>query len=74
MIKDIILSACAAFVLVNVLEWQYLMRINRKPLNCAVCLSGWIFLLLHFLPDQYDIPFYMCAAMVSLIIIEKAIK
>jgi len=62
--KEILLSACGAVVLVNNIQIHLLIKVNRKPLNCICCMAGWLCLLLTF--DKYywrEIPFMMAAAM-----------
>lgn len=70
-----VLYACAiAFVWVDILQipFRFKQKLNFKPLNCQVCLSGWITLILtgfHWIV----IP-YMCLAMVIQIILSGIIK
>jgi hypothetical protein len=70
-----IIYACAiAFVWVQILQMPYRFKgkLNTKPFNCQVCLSGWITLFLtgfHWIA----IP-YMCLAMLLSVFIEGVIK
>lgn len=72
--KDLILAACGGFVLVQVVEWHMILRINFKPFSCHVCMAAWLWLGLHFIPEWFDIPFYMCAAMCIVIALNWAMK
>jgi hypothetical protein len=65
---EIILSSSMAWILVNKFNWQRFW--NVKPINCDVCLSGWFALILTF---DWLSPFYMSAAMLMTIIINKYI-
>lgn len=68
---EIILAACAAVLIVDVLEW---IPWNRKPFNCAKCLSGWFCLGLSISPEWWLIPFKMAAAMIAAIILSHYIR
>lgn len=61
--KEILLSACGAWVLVNMIEWHLLFRINRKPFNCHTCLAGWFCLVLNIGHYWLEVPFLMAASM-----------
>jgi hypothetical protein len=63
--KDLLLASCGAFVFVNILQIDIVFGIKRKPFTCDICMSGWFFLLLYFLPEWADIPFYMAGAMIA---------
>lgn len=64
--KEILLAACGGFVAVKMLEVHILLRVNRKPLNCVTCLSGWFCLLLSIQSYYWmDIPFMMAASMMT---------
>ena len=71
-----ILSACGGWVFVNVLEFHKRFRIiNFKPLNCDVCMSGWIYLALSFNTVYWHyIPLHMSLAMVATIFLNKLLK
>jgi len=71
---DILLAACGGFVCVEMLQVHYLLKWNKKPLNCAVCLSGWFALLIILLPDWFKVPFYMCAAMMVVVLFTSIMK
>lgn len=69
---SILLAACAAHVLVNVVQigyrWNGLLRF--KPFTCETCMTGWCalpLLLFHQVPWLY-VPYGMCAAMVASIV------
>jgi hypothetical protein len=46
MIIDVLFAACAAFYLIEVIEWQkyiYLLTgYGERPFNCVCCLSAWL--------------------------------
>jgi hypothetical protein len=69
----VLLAICGAFVVVEVLQLHVVLRINRKPFNCSVCLAGWFTLLLYLLPFLKP-PFLMASAMVGIIALNKLIK
>lgn len=72
---DLLLAACGAFVLVQVIEWHKIIGINRKPLNCHVCMAAWLWLPLHFIEAEwFDVPFMMCAAMCLVIALNWVMK
>jgi amino acid transporter len=73
-------SACAAFYLVNVVKWQYIIEIewkereyyplNFKPINCEVCLAAWLGLLsaLVFGFEYLSIPAMFVSGVLSIFI------
>ena len=69
--KEILLSACMAFVFVNVLQLHMKLKLTWKLFNCDVCLAGW-FCLVISIPtvEWYLIPGYMAAAMVAIIFLK----
>lgn len=72
---EVLLSACGAFVFVEVLQLNVVLRLpKRKPFDCSVCLAGWFTLALFLFPYPFvKIPFYMAAAMVAVVLITKII-
>jgi len=73
--KEVLLSACGAYVFVNIIEFYLLIRVNRKPLNCVTCMAGWFCLLLTFQSYYWmEIPFMMAAAMMVSIFFNFLIK
>ena len=72
---DLLLAACGAFVLVQVIEWHKIIGLNMKPFSCHVCIAAWLWLPLHFVDGGwFDIPFYMCAAMCIVILLNWLMK
>ena len=73
---EILLSACGAWVLVNMIQIHLLLRIKRKPLNCHTCLSGWFCLGLCIPAGYvwYHVPFMMAAAMIVSGVMHKIMK
>ena len=73
--KEILLAACGAWVLVNIIQLHLLIKVNRKPLSCHTCLAGWLTLLLTF-QDYYwlHIPFMMSASMMIVIFFNYIMK
>jgi hypothetical protein len=66
MIINMILSACIAWV------WVYPLRMIRfkyKPLNCEVCMAGWIAAVYCW--SEWHTPLYMAGAMVIVVIITR---
>jgi hypothetical protein len=39
---NVLFSACAAFFLVDVLQWHKRIDLNMKPFNCVPCLASWL--------------------------------
>ena len=70
--KEVLLAACAGWVVVYPLGF---IRFKRKPFSCEVCMSGW-FCMLISIPSYpwYQVPFYMCGAMVTTVLITKLIN
>jgi len=70
-----LLASCGAWVWVFILKVQTLPKLNRKPFNCEVCLSGWFTLLLSTGYYRFEIiPFKMSAAMVITILLTKLLS
>lgn len=71
---QIIYAICMAFVWVDILQMPYRFKrkLNFKPFNCAVCLSGWFTLALMGF-TWLTIPM-MCIAMVGQIILSGLIN
>lgn len=80
-IFEIIGSICLAFVWVEILQMpmRFNLKLNFKPLNCAVCLSGW-FMLLFTIVDEikyhnfFEIFALMSIAMVGQIFLAGIIR
>jgi len=70
--KEILLASCAAWIWVYVLGG---IRFKFKPFNCEMCMAGWLCGIIS-LPSYvwYEIPFRMCAAMVSTIILTELLS
>lgn len=69
MITYMLLSACLAWV------WVYplgMIRFKYKPLNCEVCMAGWIACVYCW--DDWYTPLWMAGAMVAVIILVRMIK
>lgn len=71
--KEILLAACAAFVWVYVLHFE---KFKFKPINCETCMGGWFCCGLCIINKYvwWEIPFYMCAAMITSIVLTKIMK
>lgn len=69
--KEIIFSACGAWVWVYILG---MIRFKYKPLNCEKCLAGWFCLAFTaFRFPWYEVPFMMACSMVLVLIINKLV-
>lgn len=66
---EMVLSSCLAWVVVYPLGF---IRFRYKPLNCELCLSGWIALVVCW-HDWYT-PLYMAGAMVTTVFITKQLN
>lgn len=73
--KEILLAACGGWVTVNMVQLHLLLKANRKPLNCHVCLSGWFCLMLTVTKYYWiEIPFMMAASMMIAAIFNAIMK
>jgi len=72
--KDILLAACGAFVMVNVIQFHVITGWRFKPFICDVCMAGWFYLILFFCPSWVDVSFYMAAAMIAARLINYVMK
>lgn len=62
--KEILLSACGAFVFVHMVQFQMIFKINFKPFNCANCMAGWFCLMISAESNYWmEVPFMMAASM-----------
>ena len=73
-IITLLASIAMAFVWVEILHvpYRFHQKLNFKPFNCAVCLSGWFALFLTGL-HWYAIPM-MCFAMIGQIFLAGLIR
>ena len=71
---EMIYAIGIAYIWIHILQMPYRFKgkLNFKPLNCDVCLSGWItFILVGF--HWIAIP-YMCLAMIGQILLTGIIR
>lgn len=68
MYEIVLTSICLAFILVEVIQIKKYFG-NKKPINCGMCLSGWIALADCLLTGHNIL--YTFVAMVSYIFMEK---
>ena len=70
---EVIYSIAMAFVWVEILQipYRFKQKLNFKPLNCAVCLSGWFALIL--LGVHWTTIPLMCIAMIGQILLNGLI-
>jgi hypothetical protein len=80
-IFEILGSVAMAFVWVEILQMPYRFhrKLNFKPFNCAVCLSGWFMLGFTFIDtidyhNIFEIFALMSIAMVSQILLSGLIR
>lgn len=71
-----IYTACGAWAFVNIIELHRWFRwLNFKPINCDVCLAGWITLATSFKAVYWPyLPLHMALAMVMVIFLNKLLK
>jgi hypothetical protein len=73
--KEILLSACGAYATVNMVQFHLLIKVNRKPINCATCLAGWFCLVMTFQTYYWmEIPGMMAAAMMMSVLFNSIMK
>lgn len=70
----ILIAMCMAFVWVDILHipYRFHQKLNFKPFNCQVCMTGWITLAIVGLHWR-AIPM-MCVAMVGQILLQGLIR
>lgn len=71
---EVVFSIAMAFVFVEILQvpFRFKGKLNFKPLNCAVCMSGWFTLILmgvHWITFPL-----MCLAMIGQILLTGLIN
>lgn len=68
-------ACCGAIVFVYMLQFHLMFpRLNRKPFNCDVCLSGWFSLILNLGGYWLLVPFKMAFAMVLTVFLSYIIR
>jgi hypothetical protein len=71
----VLFSACFAFYMVEVVRWQKLLILRRKPFTCVVCLSAWTGLVTALISGEgwHSIFFMFISGMMGLIL-ERLVK